>query len=153
MTSHVLKVIYDVSYLSTQWMSFLKAESPSYLIRQVPNQHVLNIVHSQSAVSVLKIQLYLDFSGGSKLTADGDCSHEIKRHLLLGRKAMTNLESILKSRKYHFVDKGLQSYGFSRNHVWMWELAIKEGWVLKNWCFWTVVFWESCGLQDQTIQS
>ena len=57
--------------------------------------------------------------GGSKITADGDCSHEIKRHLLLGRKAMTNLESILKSRKYHFVDKGLQSYGFSRNHVWM----------------------------------
>ena len=79
-------------------MSFLKAESPSYLIRQVPNQHVLNIVHSQSAVSVLKIQLYLDFSGGSKLTADGDCSHEIKRRFSLGKKVMTNLDRVLKSR-------------------------------------------------------
>ena len=61
--------------------------------------------------------------GGSKITADGDCSHEIKRRLLLGRKLMTNLNSILKSRHY-FADKGLpsQSYGFSSSHVWMWEL-------------------------------
>ena len=57
---------------------------------------------------------------GSKLTADGDCSHEIKRRLLLGRKVMTNLESILKSRHY-FASKGLssQGYGFSSSHVWM----------------------------------
>ena len=57
---------------------------------------------------------------GSKITVDGDCSHEIKRHLLLGRKAMTNLDSILKSR-HHFADKGLysQSYGFSVSHAWM----------------------------------
>ena len=77
---------------------------------------------------------------GSKITADGDCSHEIKRHLLLGRKAMTNLDSILKSRHY-FADKGLssQGYGFSSGHVWMWELDCKESWALKNWCFWTVV--------------
>ena len=56
----------------------------------------------------------------SKITADGDCSHEIKRHLLLGRKVMTNLDSILKSRHY-FANKGpsSQSYGFSRGHVWM----------------------------------
>ena len=55
----------------------------------------------------------------SKVTADGDCSHEIKRHLILGRKAMTNLDSILKSRD--FADKGpfSQSYGFSSSHVWM----------------------------------
>ena len=60
---------------------------------------------------------------GSKIAADGDCSHEIKRHLLLGRKAMTNLDSILKSR-----DKGpsSQSYGFSSIHVWMSELDHKE---------------------------
>ena len=58
--------------------------------------------------------------GGSKITADGDCSHEIKRCLLLGRKAMTNLDSILKSGHY-FANKGLssQSYGFSSSHVWM----------------------------------
>ena len=64
---------------------------------------------------------------GSKITADGDCSHEIKRHLLHGRKAMTNLDSILKSRRY-FADKcpSSQSYGFSSNHVWMSELDHKE---------------------------
>ena len=58
---------------------------------------------------------------GSKITADGDCSHEIKRRLLLGRKAMTNLDSLLKSRDRYFKDKGPfnQSYGFSGSHVWM----------------------------------
>ena len=57
---------------------------------------------------------------GSKITADGDCSHEIKRRLLLGRKVMTNLDSILKSR-YYFSNKGLssQGYDFSSGHVWM----------------------------------
>ena len=47
----------------------------------------------------------------------------------------------IKKQKYYFADKGLssQSYGFSGSHVWMWELDHKEGWVLKNWCFWTVV--------------
>ena len=58
--------------------------------------------------------------GGSKITGDGDCSHEIKRHLLLGRKIMTNLDSILKGRHY-FANKGpsSQSCSFSSNHVWM----------------------------------
>ena len=78
--------------------------------------------------------------GGSKITADGDCSHEIKRRLLLGRKVMTNLDSILKQR-YYFANKGpsSQGYGFSTGHVWMWELDCEESWALKNWCFWTVV--------------
>ena len=59
--------------------------------------------------------------GGSKITADGDCSHEIKRHLLLGRKVMTNLDSIVKSRDIALPKKGpsSQSYGFSSSHVWM----------------------------------
>ena len=58
--------------------------------------------------------------GGSKITIDGDCSHEIKRLLLLGGKAMTNPDSILKSR-YYFADKGLSSQGYhlSNGHVWM----------------------------------
>ena len=79
--------------------------------------------------------------GGSKITADGDCSHEIKRRLLLGRKAMTNLDSILKKQRHYFANKGpsSQSYGFSSSHVWMWELDYKESWTPKNWCFWTVV--------------
>ena len=78
--------------------------------------------------------------GGSKIPADGDCSHEIERHLLLERKVMTNLDSVLKKRHY-FANKGLysQSYGFSSSHVWMWELDHKEIWAPNNWCFWTVV--------------
>ena len=58
---------------------------------------------------------------GSKITANGDCSHEIKSHFLLGRKVMTNLDSLLKSRDITFADKGpsSQSYGFSSSHVWM----------------------------------
>ena len=78
---------------------------------------------------------------GSKITADGDCRHEIKRYLLLDRKSMTNLESILKSRDITLPKKGLSSQGycFSRGHVWMWELDYKESWAPKNWCFWTVV--------------
>ena len=77
---------------------------------------------------------------GSKITADGDCSHEIKRHLVLGRKTMTNLDSIKKQRP-HFASKSLysQSYGFSSSHVWMWDLDLKEGWLPKTWWFWTVV--------------
>ena len=76
----------------------------------------------------------------SKITEDGDCSHEIKRRLLLERKVMTNLDSILKSRHY-FVNKGLysQDYGFSSGHVWMSELNYEGSWTPKNWCFWTVV--------------
>ena len=91
--------------------------------------------------------------GGSKITADGDCSHEIKRHLL-GRKVLTNLDSILKSRditlstkvhlaltRWTFVNKGpsSQGYGFSSSPVWILEWDYKESWVLNNWCFWSVV--------------
>ena len=67
------------------------------------------------------VEIVTDFIlGGSKITANGDCSHEIKRLLLLGEKVMTNLDSILKSRDY-FSNKGLsnQGYGFSSGHVWM----------------------------------
>ena len=73
---------------------------------------------------------------GYKITADGDCSHEIKRCLLLGRKAMTNLDSM-----DIFAGKGLcsQSYGLSSSCVQMCELDHKESWALKNQCFWTVV--------------
>ena len=77
---------------------------------------------------------------GSKITADGDCSHEMKRCLLFGRKAMTNLESILKSRAITLLTEvSIQSCGFSSSCVWVWELDYKESWALKNWCFWTVV--------------
>ena len=73
---------------------------------------------------------------GSKITADGDCSHEIKRWLFLGRKAMTNLDSILKSGD---KDLSRQSYSFSSSHVQMWESNHKKGWAPNNLSFQTVV--------------
>ena len=80
------------------------------------------------------------FWGAPKITADGDCSHKVKRCFLLGRKVMTNLDSILK-RIDITANKGpsSQSYGFSGSHVWMWELDYKESWALRNWCFWSLV--------------
>ena len=76
----------------------------------------------------------------SKTTADGDYSHEIKRHLLLGRKSYDQTRQHIKKQRHYFTNKGpfSQGYGFSSGHVWMWELY-KEIWVPKNWCFWTVV--------------
>ena len=74
---------------------------------------------------------------GSKITEDSDCSHEIKRHLLLARKAMTNPDSVLKTKT---LLSDSESYGFSSSHVQMWELDHKEGWVprtdaFKLWCW------------------
>ena len=69
-----------------------------------------------------KMETVTDFIlGGSKITADGDCTHEIKRCLLLGRKVLTNLDSILKSKRHYFANKSLssQNSGFSSSHVWM----------------------------------
>ena len=79
--------------------------------------------------------------GGSQITADGDCSHEIKRRILLGRKAMTQPRQHNKKQRHYFVNKGpsSQSYGFSSSHVWIWELDSKESWAPKNSCFWTVM--------------
>ena len=78
---------------------------------------------------------------GSKITADGDCSHEIERCLLLGRKAMTNLDSLWKSRDVTLPTKVclVKAMVFSSSHVWMWELDHKEDLAPKNWCFWITV--------------
>ena len=79
---------------------------------------------------------------GSKITAGGDFTHEIKRRLLLGRKAMTNLDSLLKSRDITLPTKVclVKVIIFPVvSHIWMWELEYKESWVPKNWYFWTVV--------------
>ena len=76
--------------------------------------------------------------GASKITADGDCSHEIKRCFFLGRKAMTNLDSILKSRDITLPTKvhPVRAMVFFSSHVWMWELDYKKCWAPKNWFFW-----------------
>ena len=86
---------------------------------------------------------------GSKNHSDSDCSHEIKRCLLLGKKAMTNLDSVLKSRDSTLLTKVYTAkvmVCFSSSHVWMWEWGHKEGWALKNRCFWAAVL-------QKTIQS
>ena len=67
---------------------------------------------------------------GSKIPADGDCSHEIKRRLLLWKESYDQSRQHIKKQRYYFTDG---------SHVWMWELDHKESWVPKNWCFWTVV--------------
>ena len=85
-------------------------------------------IMASSAITLWQIngetmETVMDFIlGGSKITTDGDCSHEIKRHLLLGRKAMTNLDSKhIKKQRHYFANKvpSSQSYGFSSSHVWM----------------------------------
>ena len=76
---------------------------------------------------------------GSKITADGDCSHEIKNRLLFGRKVISHLDSILESRDIANKGPSSQGYGFSSGHVCMWELDGEESWELKDWCFWTPV--------------
>ena len=84
--------------------------------------------------------------GGSKITADGDFSHEIKRCLFFGRKAMTNLDSILKSRDIILPTKvHLLKTGFSGSQVWIWVLEYKESWAPKNGV--GEDSWESLGLQ------
>ena len=81
---------------------------------------------------------------------------EIKRCLLLGRKAVTNLDNIFKKQRHYFANKGLssQSFALSSSHVRMWELDYKESWALKNWCFWTVVLEKTleCPLDYKDIQ-
>ena len=81
------------------------------------------------------------FSWAPKSLQTVTAAIKLKRCLLLGWKAMTNLDRILK-KGHHFANKGpySQSYGFSSSHVWMWELDHREGWVPKNWCFQTVVW-------------
>ena len=78
--------------------------------------------------------------GGSKITAEGDCSHEMKT-LTPWKKSYDQLRQHIKKQRHYFANKGpsSQSYGFSSSHVWMWELDYKECWALKKWYFWTVV--------------
>ena len=85
---------------------------------------------------------------GSKITVDGDCTHEIKRHLLLGRKAMTKYRQHIKKQRHHFASKGPyhQSYGFPSSQVWMWELVRKACWMPKDWYF-------SIAVLEKTLES
>ena len=81
-----------------------------------------------------KVEVVTDFIFlGSEITTDCNCSHM----LALGKKPMTNLDSMVKKQRHHFANKRIysQSYDFSCSHICIWELDHKEGWALKNWCF------------------
>ena len=80
------------------------------------------------------------FLGGSRITVDGDCSHEIKT-FAPWKKSYDKPRQHIKKQRYHFANKGpySQSYGFSSSHVRIWEMEHKEGWVVKNWFLWTMV--------------
>ena len=82
-----------------------------------------------------------DFILGFKITADGDCSHEIKKTLAPWKKSCDQPRQCIKKQRHYFINKGSssQTYGFSSSHVRMWQLDYKNSWALKNWCFWTVV--------------
>ena len=79
--------------------------------------------------------------GGSNITADGDCSHEIKRRLLLGRKVLTNLDRIFKTRDVTLPRnvRLVKAMAFPSGHVWMWGLDCEESWAAQNGCFWNMV--------------
>ena len=88
-----------------------------------------------------KVQTVTDFIFlESRITADSDSNHKSKR-CLLWEKSYDKPRQHIKKQRHHFADKGLssQSYSFSSSHVQIWELDHKEGWAMKNWCFWTVV--------------
>ena len=132
-----------------EWKSRLKAQH--WKMKIMSSSPITSWQIDGETMETVTDFIFMDF----KITADGECSHEIKRRLLLGRKAMTNLDCIKKQRHY-FAKKGPSSKGcgFSSSRGWMWELDHKESWAPKNWCFWTVVLertLEFFGLQgDQT---
>ena len=113
--------------------SWLKAQQ----FRKLRSWHLVPSLHGKQMGKQWK-QWQTLFFWGSKITEDGDYSHEIKRCLLLGRKVMTNLDSTLKSRDITLPTKVRLVKAMS-SHVWMWELDHKESWAPKNWCFWSVV--------------
>ena len=123
-----------------EWKSWLKAQHSENKDRGMRSHHFMANRWGSSGNSV---RLYF---GGSKITADGDCSHEIKRRFLLGRKLMTNLDSILKSRDITLPTKVrlVKAMAFP---VVMYrcekQLDYKESWAPKNWCFCTVVLEKS----------
>ena len=104
----------------------MKVQEESEKVGLKPNIQKMKIMASgpitSSEIDGETVETVSDFIFlGSKITADGDCSHEIKRRLLLGRKVMTNLDSMSQKQRHYFANKGLssQSYDFSSSHVWM----------------------------------
>ena len=117
------------------WKRRVKKLAWNSALKKLRSRHPVPSLHGKLMGKQWKHCQPLHF-WGSTITADGDCSHEIERRLLLGRKGKPRQQ--VKKQRHHFADKG-QSYGFSNSCVQMWELDHKEDWTLKNWCFWIVV--------------
>ena len=138
----------DLKSLLMKMKRRVKKLASSSTFRKLRSWHLVPSLHGKQ-VGKQRKQWETFFYWGSKITADGDCSHEIKRHFLLGREGIASLDSLdIKKQRHYFTDKGpsSQSYGFSSSCVRMWELDYKESWVPKNGCFWTVVL-------EKTLQS
>ena len=139
------RICNDIFSLNFKWTSFDLISEKVGLKLNIQKTKIMASSHITSRQ--IDGETVVDFIYlGSKITADGDCSHEIKRRLLLGRKVMTNLDSLFKNRDIANKGPSHQGYGFSSGHVWMWELDYKESWAQKNWCFWTV-------LLEKTLES
>ena len=125
------------SYLCTSWQTEFSVIQALGILEESLCGKMWELIHfmanRRGKVEAVTNFIFL----GSKISMDGDCSHEIKRHSLLGTKVMTNLDSVLKKQRHHFDNKSLcsQSYVFSGSHVWMWKSDHEEGWAPKNGCF------------------
>ena len=117
--SLMAQVVQNLPVMWETWIQSLDQEDP-----------LEKVMATHSSILAWRIP-WIEEPVGSKITADDDYSHEIRRCLLFGRRAMTNIDSILRC---YFADKGpySQSFGFSSSHVWMWEFDHKEGWAPKN---------------------
>ena len=122
-----------------KWKRRVKKLTYSSTFRKLRSWHLVPSLHGKYMGKQWK--QWQTILRGSKIIVDGGCSHEIKRHLLLGRKVTTNLDNILKSRDITLPTKVclVKAMVFSCGHVWMWELDYKESWAPKNWCFWNLV--------------
>ena len=124
-------------------LNIQKTKIPSY----IPTKWWASGPITSWQIDVETVETVTDFIlGGSKMAADGDCSHEIKIVCSLEEKYDQHRQHIKKQR-YYIANKGLssQGFGFSSSHVWMWKLDCKESWTLKNWCLWTVVLEKTLG--------
>jgi len=130
------------AFVEGEWKSWLKTQHSKNKGHGIQSHHFMANKWGNNGNSDRLIFL------GPKITTDGNCNHEIKRVLLLGRKYITNLGSILKSRDNTLLTKVrlVKAMVFSRIHIWMWELDYKESWAPKNWCFWTMVL-------EKTVES
>ena len=128
----------DVWQKTTKFCKAIILQLKNKKTKKLRSWHLVPLLHGRDGKTMKTVKDFIFL--GSKIAVDGDRSHEIKRCLLLGRKALTNLDSILRGRDITFVSKGpsSQGYDFSSSHVWMWELDHKEGWAPKNGCFWTM---------------